>query len=67
MSQSDAVLKQVQAVPKLANSDVVLELLDYTDEQMQRIESDNRKAQGRAIIDQMTETGEGVDSAEEGA
>ncbi len=67
VSQSDAVLKQVQAVPKLANSDVVLELLDYTDEQMQRIESDNRKAQGRAIIDQMTETGEGVDSAEEGA
>lgn len=67
VSQSDAVLKQVQAIPKLANSDVVLELLDYTDEQMQRIDSDNRKAQGRAIVDQMTGTGEGVDSAEEGA
>lgn len=54
VSQSDAVLKQVQALPKLANSDVMLELLGYTDEQMQRINSDNRRAEGRAIVDQMT-------------
>lgn len=69
VSQSDAVLKQVQAIPKLANSDVMLELLDYTAEQMQRINSDNRKAQGRALIDQMTNGGTEADGAavEEGA
>ena len=50
VSQSDAVLKQVQAIPKLANSDVMLELLDYTDEQMQRINSDNKKAQASAAV-----------------
>ncbi|QWT18106.1 phage portal protein [Collinsella sp. zg1085] len=47
VSQSDAVLKQIQAIPKLADSDVMLELLDYTDEQMQRINSDAKKAQAR--------------------
>lgn len=50
VSQSDAVLKQVQAIPKLANSDVMLEMLDFTDEQMQRIESDNRKAQANQAV-----------------
>lgn len=50
VSQSDAVLKQVQAIPKLANSDVMLEMLDFTDEQMQRIESDNKKAQASAAV-----------------
>jgi hypothetical protein len=49
-SQSDAVLKQVQAIPKLANSSVIYELLDYTEEQIQRIESDNKKAQASAAI-----------------
>ena len=67
MSQSDAVLKQVQAIPKLANSDVMLELLDFTDEQMQRIDSDNRKAMGRALVDQMTGTEADGGAVEEGA
>lgn len=68
VSQSDAVLKQVQAIPKLANSDVMLELLGYTAEQMQRINSDDRKAQGRALIDRMTNGTEADGAAvEEGA
>lgn len=50
VSQSDAVLKQVQAMPKLANSNVMLELLDYTDEQMQRIENDNKRAQAEQAV-----------------
>ena len=50
VSQSDAILKQVQAIPKLANSNVVLEQLDYTDEQIQRIESDTKKAQASAAV-----------------
>lgn len=56
VSQSDAVLKQVQAIPKLANSDVMLEMLDYTDEQMQRIDSDNRRAQARGAVSAMLGT-----------
>lgn len=50
VSQSDAVLKQVQAIPKLANSDVMLELLGYTAEQMQTINSDNKKAQAEQAV-----------------
>ena len=56
VSQSDAVLKQVQAIPKLANSDVMLEMLDFTDEQMQRIDSDNRRAQARGAVSAMLGT-----------
>lgn len=55
VSQSDAVLKQVQALPKLANSDVMLELLGYTDEQMQRINSDNRRMQARSALQAMAD------------
>jgi len=61
VSQSDAVLKQVQAIPKLVNSDVMLELLGYDDEQMQRINSDNRRAQGTAS----TMKAEGDDGTEQ--
>lgn len=50
VSQADAVLKEVQAIPKLANSDVALELLDFTDEQMQRINSDDKKAQATKAV-----------------
>ena len=53
VTQSDAALKQVQAIPKLANSDVVLEVLDYTAEQIQRINSDNRRAQAQNIINEV--------------
>lgn len=56
VSRSDAVLKQVQAIPKLANSDVMLEMLDFTDEQMQRIDSDNRRAQARGAVSAMLGT-----------
>lgn len=58
VSQSDAVLKQVQAIPKLANSDVMLEMLDFTDEQMQRIDSDNRRAQARGAVSAVLAGGE---------
>jgi hypothetical protein len=61
-SQSDAVLKQVQAIPKLANSSVIYELLDYTEEQIQRIESDARKAEAREIVNTMVSDGAGNDT-----
>lgn len=64
MSLSDALLKQVQALPKLANSTVAYEMLDYTDEQIQRIESDARKSEARQIVNAMVGGGEdGTDQA----
>lgn len=62
VSQSDAMLKQVQALPKIAASDVALETLGYTDEQMQRINSDYKKAQAnQAVLSLLTpkEDGDG--------
>lgn len=64
VSLSDALLKQVQALPKLANSTVAYEMLDYTDEQIQRIESDARKSESRQIVNAMVGGGEnGTDQA----
>lgn len=59
VSLSDALLKQAQALPKLANSTVAYELLDYTDEQIQRIESDNKKASANAAIASLFKPKEG--------
>ncbi|WP_165247495.1 phage portal protein [Adlercreutzia sp. ZJ141] len=53
VSQSDALLKQVQSIPKIANSDVSLEMLGYTADQIKRINSDSRRAQGRAVVEQL--------------
>ncbi len=64
VSLSDAVLKQVQALPKLANSTVAFEMLDYTEEQIQRIESDDKKAQMNNVIASLFEPKE--DSADGG-
>lgn len=59
VSLSDAVLKQVQAIPRLANSDVTLEQLDFTAEQIQRIDSDNRRAEARdAVLSLLNNEGE---------
>lgn len=62
VSQSDAMLKQAQAFPKVAASDVALEMLGYTDEQMQRINSDYKRAQAnQAVLSLLTpkEDGDG--------
>ena len=64
VSLSDAALKQVQGLPKLANSDVMLEMLDYTDEQIQRINSDNKKAQASAAVASLFEPKEGEDGGD---
>ena len=63
VSQSDAILKQVQAIPKVASSRGALEQLGYTDEQIQRIESDARRAQGSELIERLTNPGVNEDEA----
>lgn len=59
VSQSDAMLKQAQAFPKIAASDVALEMLGYTDEQMQRINSDARRSEARQMVEQMMGASDG--------
>ena len=61
VSQSDAMLKQAQAFPKVAASDVALEMLGYTDEQMQRINSDYRRAQANQAVLSLLTPKEGGD------
>lgn len=65
VSQSDAVLKQVQALPKLADSDVMLELLGYTNEQMQSINNDHKRAQAENAVMSLLAPKKGADGAEE--
>lgn len=43
VSQSDAMVKQIAAIPELAQSDVALEELGYTEEQIMRIRADIRR------------------------
>lgn len=57
VSQSDAVVKQVTAIPELAQSQVILEELGYSDAQITRIEADLRRARGRANLAALVEAG----------
>ena len=44
VSQSDAMVKQISAIPELAETDVALEEMGYTAEQIMRIRSQIRRA-----------------------
>lgn len=68
VSQSDAIVKQVAAIPELAVSDVILEELGYTDEQITRIRSDIRRASSSNVLEALaTGQGEKGVSSESGA
>ncbi|WP_136191988.1 phage portal protein [Actinomyces procaprae] len=54
VSQSDAMVKQIQAIPALADTDVALEELGYTGEQITRIRSQLRRAGARSVLDQLS-------------
>lgn len=54
VSQSDAMIKQISALPWLADSDVALEELGYSEEQILRLHSDRVKAQSRELLASMT-------------
>ena len=51
VTQADAMLKDVQAVPWLAESDVLLEELGFSDDQIQRLRSDRDRARTRALLE----------------
>nr|DAU93503.1 MAG TPA: PORTAL PROTEIN [Caudoviricetes sp.]DAX70037.1 MAG TPA: PORTAL PROTEIN [Caudoviricetes sp.] len=53
VSQSDAVVKQISAIPELAQTDVALEELGYSAEQIVRIRSQIKRAQAGAVLDRL--------------
>lgn len=67
VSQSDAMVKQISAIPWLANSDVVLRELGYTDEQIRQLRSDRRRAQALEGAQKLLETNKAVTSSEDNA
>lgn len=50
VSQSDAIIKQVSAIPELAYTDVVLEELGYDNEQIQRIQTQIKRRQAQDAL-----------------
>ena len=52
VSQSDAIIKQVSALPWLAESRVALEELGYDEAKIMRLASDKRRAEARAMLAQ---------------
>lgn len=67
VSQSDAMVKQISAIPWLADSDVALQQLGYDDEQIAQLRSDRRKSQAlagaQAILDRNRQVIPGADNA----
>lgn len=53
VSQSDAMVKQIAAVPDLALSDVALEEMGYSREQIVRIRADIKRAGAGSILDRV--------------
>ncbi len=53
-AQADAGMKQLTAVPWLAESEVGLELLGLSEQQIDRAMADKRRAQGRATLAALT-------------
>ena len=56
VSQSDAIVKQITALPWLADTTVVLEELGYSDSQITRLLSDKRRAEASGFLDRLTRT-----------
>ena len=59
VSRSDAMVKQVAAIPWIAETDVALEELGYDQDQIVRMKADRRRTQGRAAIDALIAAGSG--------
>ena len=51
VSQSDAMVKQISAIPWLADTEVALEELGYDEAQILRLMADKRRLEGRGIVD----------------
>ena len=65
VSQADAMMKQITAVPDLAYTDVALEEFGYTKEQITRIRARARRAKGQIAVDQALNSEPQVDKTAE--
>ena len=54
VSQSDAIVKQISALPWLAESPVVLEELGYSGSQIARLMSDKRRAEASGLLERLS-------------
>lgn len=50
---ADALVKQAQVVPWIAETDVVLEKLGYSRSEIERMRSDQRRAEGGSLVDRI--------------
>jgi hypothetical protein len=50
VSASDAMVKQIAAIPKLADTDVALEKLGYSQDEMDRMQSQWRRASASSLV-----------------
>ena len=66
VSQADAMVKMIGALPWLAESDVALEEFGFTDEQIQRLRSDRMRAQSRGLLAQAIAQDQAPAAAAEG-
>ncbi|WP_407563319.1 phage portal protein [Streptomyces sp. 184] len=57
-AQTDAAVKMVQAGLLPPDSDVALEMAGLSEDQRQRVAAERRRAQGRQILDRLTELGD---------
>jgi hypothetical protein len=57
-ASADAGLKQLQAIPWLAETEVGLELLGLDEQQIQRALADRRRAAGRGVLDALRQRAE---------
>ena len=55
VSASDAVAKQISAIPWIAESEVALEALGYDDATITRLLADKRRTQGGGLLERMLE------------
>ena len=51
VSMSDAILKQIQAIPALADTDVALEQLGYSKSDIRRIHSETSRSDGKKLLE----------------
>lgn len=65
VSQADAMVKQISAIPDLAYTDVALEEFGYTSEQISRIRAQARRAKGQIAVDQALNSEPQVDKTAE--
>jgi hypothetical protein len=66
-AEADAGVKQLSAIPWLAETEVGLELLGLSDQQIRRALADRRRAEGRGVLDALRNAAEQVaDDADAG-